>query len=102
MTLIDEPVTTMGADALQAAVFRDHLATQRQDLVTKNAELRGMIEHRSDAGRLRSQVAANEAEVRQLDHMIGRLQHRFGAQRNTSNRNWRDETRLTNPTSPPY
>lgn len=78
VTLIDEPLSTMVADALQAAVFRGHLVAQRKHLVEKTAEIRTMINRRSDTRRLRAVVASNEAEIRQIDSMILRLQHRFG------------------------
>lgn len=79
MTLTNQPLTATGADARQAALFRDDLLARRHRLDQRIAHVRAMIDRRTDSGRLRAIVHGSEAEVRQLDQMITHLHRRYGA-----------------------
>ena len=76
---------TRASDSLQAAYFRGALADQRAlicaEIARQNREL-GSMSTKSDAlaiSRLRREIRANETERRDLDRMIGALDHRFAA-----------------------
>jgi hypothetical protein len=73
-----------GSDSLQAAYFHGALADQRAMLATHVARQNEKLQSMTMAGtnalaitRLRRQVRQNEAEVRQLDHMIEAIDRRF-------------------------
>lgn len=67
------------ADARQGAYFRAELVTRRDGLLEAIAKRRTLIERRSYSSNLRAQVHDAEAEVRQLDRLIARLDRRFSA-----------------------
>jgi hypothetical protein len=75
-----------GSDSLQAAYFRGALADQRAVLAAHIARQNDKLRSMTVAGtnplaitRLRRQVRENEAEIRQLDHMIEAIEQRFSA-----------------------
>ena len=72
MTLTDQE-----ADARQAAYFRAELDGERRQLRDGIVKRRSLIERRTNASGLRTQVHAAELAVRQLDRLIARLDHRF-------------------------
>lgn len=67
------------ADARQGAYFRAELVTRRDGLQELIVKRRAVIERRSYSSNLRAQVHAAEAEVRQLDRLIARLDRRFSS-----------------------
>ncbi|AGB26812.1 hypothetical protein Mycsm_06693 (plasmid) [Mycobacterium sp. JS623] len=75
-----------GSDSLQAAYFRGALADQRALIAAHMARQSSKLQSMTAAGanelaitRLRRQVRENEAEIRQLDRMIGAIDRRFSA-----------------------
>lgn len=77
---------TQGSDSLQAAYFRGALADRRDVLAAhvgrQNEKLRTMAVAGTSAltiTRVRRQVRENEAEIRDLDRMIGAIDRRFSA-----------------------
>jgi hypothetical protein len=75
-----------GSDCLQAAYFRGALADQRAVLTAhvtrQNKKLQAMSMAGTNAmafARLKRQVRENEAEIRDLDRMIGAIDRRFSA-----------------------
>lgn len=82
MTILDAAAAAMAADALQAAHFRESLVAERAQLLDSIVKRRAIIDRRSHANHMRSQVRAAETQVRQLDRLIGQLERRFSAQWN--------------------
>jgi hypothetical protein len=75
-----------GSDSLQAAYFRGALADQRALIATLMGRQTKKLQSMTAVGanamaitRLRRQVRQNEAEIRQLDRMIGAIDRRFSA-----------------------
>ena len=75
-----------GSDSLQAAYFRGALADQRAVIAAHMARQTRKLQSMTAVGanalaitRLRRQVRENEAEIRQLDRMIGAIDRRFSA-----------------------
>lgn len=83
MTLNDDEAANEAADALQAAYFRRSLCDERAHLLAEISKQRDDIIERADEGsthaihRLGSHLRSVEAQVRYLDHLIARLDHRF-------------------------
>ena len=67
------------ANARQGAYFRAELVSQRDQLEDTITKRRALIERRAWASNLRADVHNAEIEVRILDRMIARLDHRFAA-----------------------
>ena len=80
MTIIDDATAGMAADAMQAAQFRVSLVAEREQLLQSIVKRRAIIDRRANANHMRSQVRSAEAEVRQLNRLIDRLDRRFSAQ----------------------
>jgi hypothetical protein len=84
MTLIDDHAAAQGADLMQAAYFRRSLCDERAQLCSEIAERRDYIDRRHErshsdtAQRLGSHLRSAEAQLRYLDRLIARLDHRFG------------------------
>jgi hypothetical protein len=70
-------LTDREADARQAAYFRNELQAERRQLLDGILKRRAIIERRASSSGLRTQVHAAELEVRRLDRLIARLDHRF-------------------------
>jgi hypothetical protein len=67
----------MAAEAQQGAYFRTELVTRRDHLEETILKRRALVERRAYAARLRAEVKAAEAEVRELNWLIARLDRRF-------------------------
>jgi len=86
MPLTDHGATDKAADAMQAACFRSSLCDERAKLCSEIAERRDYIDRRHEhsrsntARRLGSQLRSAESQLRYLDRLIARLDHRFGGQ----------------------
>jgi predicted Zn-dependent peptidase len=86
MSRIDDAAAAQVADAMQAAYFRRSLFDEREQLCSEIAERRDYIDRRHDrsrshtAQRLGSHLRSAESQVRYLDRLIARLDHRFGDQ----------------------
>ncbi|MGB8405876.1 MAG: hypothetical protein WCE30_17580 [Mycobacterium sp.] len=84
MTLVDDHAAVQAADAMQAAYFRRSLCDERAQLCSEIAERRVYIDRRHEhsrsntAQRLGSQLRSAESQLRYLDRLIARLDHRFG------------------------
>ena len=84
MTLLDDQGAA-NADARQAAYFRRSLCDERAHLCSEIAERRDDIDRRQERGyahpaqRLGSQLRSAESQLRYLDRLIARLDHRFGS-----------------------
>jgi hypothetical protein len=71
------------ADALQAAYFRRSLCNERAHLLAEISKRRDDIADRAERGntqalqRLGSTLRSTEAQVRYVDRLIARLDHRF-------------------------
>lgn len=70
-------LTEQEADARQAAYFRSELVVERRHLVDGIRKRRSILDRRAHSSGLRAQVRAAEKEVRRLDLLIARLDHRF-------------------------
>jgi len=76
-------VQELAADALQAAYFRRSLCDERAQLLAEICKGRDDLTKRTDRGnthafhRLGSRLRSVEAQVRYLDRLIARLDHRF-------------------------
>jgi len=85
MTLIDDHAAAEAADTMQAAYFRRSLCDERAQLCSEIAERRDHIDRRHEhsrshtAQRLGSRLRSAESQLRYLDRLIARLDHRFGA-----------------------
>jgi hypothetical protein len=86
VALIDDPATVEAAeaaDALQAAYFRRSLCNERAHLLAEISKRRDDIATRAKRGstygmdRLGSHLRSVEAQVRYVDGLIARLEHRF-------------------------
>jgi hypothetical protein len=83
VTLLDDEAAAEAADTLQAAYFRTSLCEERGHLLAEIAKRRDEITKRTERGstyaidRLRSHLRSVEAQVRYLDGLIARLDHRF-------------------------
>ena len=83
VTLNDDEAADKAADALQAAYFRRSLCHGRAQLLDEISKRRDDIAKRTDRGtthaihRLGSHLRSVEAQVRYLDQLIARLDHRF-------------------------
>lgn len=81
----DEARPVLAADAAQAAYFREWLTEQRNELAARAGKFRDELQQQSEIGapsrtsHLRSQLRSLEAELRYLDCLIARLDHRFVA-----------------------
>ncbi len=79
----DEDGPVMAADAAQAAYFREWLTDRRAELAARAGKFRDELQQQSEIGalsrisHLRSQVRSLEAELRYLECLIARLDHRF-------------------------
>ena len=86
VTLIGDKAAAETADALQAAYFRRSLCAERAQLLAEICTRDDNIAKRIDRGsasamhRLGSYVRSAEAQVRYLDRLIARLDHRFAIQ----------------------
>ncbi|MDT5117157.1 MAG: hypothetical protein QOE30_2896 [Mycobacterium sp.] len=84
MALIDEGAAA-NADALQAAYLRKSLCDERAHLCSEIAERRDYIDRRTGRvtshtnQRLGSRPRSAESQLRYIDRLIARLDHRFGA-----------------------
>jgi hypothetical protein len=87
MPLSDDGATDKAADAMQAAYLRRSLCDERAKLCSEIAERRDYIDRRHEhsrsntAQRLGSQLRSTESQLRYLDRLIARLDHRFGGAR---------------------
>lgn len=79
MVSIDPNEAAWAGNARQGAYFRAELVAQRDQLEDTITKRRALIERRSWASNLRADVRDAETEVRILDRMIARLDHRFAA-----------------------
>lgn len=75
----EDAAAARAADARQGAYFRAELVTRRDGLQDAIAKRRALIDRRAYSSNLRAQVHDAEAEVRQLDRLIARLDRRFAA-----------------------
>jgi hypothetical protein len=86
VTLIHEEAASTAADVLQAAYFRRWLCAERKQLVAEVSKRRDAIAERTERGstsamhRLGSSLRSAEAQVRYVDRLIARLEHRFAFQ----------------------
>ena len=86
VTLIGDKAAAEAADALQAAYFRRSLCAERAQLLAEICKRGDNIAKRTDRGsasathRLGSYVRSAEAQMRYLDRLIARLDHRFAIQ----------------------
>jgi hypothetical protein len=86
MTRIDDAAAAQVADAMQAAYLRRSLFDEREQLCSEIAERRDYIDRRHEhsrshtAQRLGSHLRSAESQLRYLDRLIARLDHRFGDQ----------------------
>ena len=86
VTLIDDKAAAEAADALQPAYFRRSLCAERAQLLVEICKRGENIAKRIDRGsasvthRLGSYVRSAEAQMRYLDRLIARLDHRFAIQ----------------------
>jgi hypothetical protein len=80
VTTLDDAASIEAADAMQAAHFRVSLVSERDQLVDSIAKRRAIIDRRSNANHMRSQVRLAEAEVRHLNRLIERIDRRFSSQ----------------------
>ena len=85
MTILDDAAAELAADAMQAAHFRVSLVAERAQLLDSIVKRRAIIDRRTNANHMRTQVRSAEAEVRHLNRLIERLDRRFPAQWKTSN-----------------
>ncbi len=76
---MDDVAAAVAADAMQAAHFRVSLAAERDQLLASIVKRRAIIDRRTNANHMRSQVRTAEAEVRQLNRLIERLDRRFSS-----------------------
>ncbi len=79
VTIIDETAGAAGADAMQAAHFRESLVAERAQLLDSIVKRRAIIDRRTNANHMRSQVRSAEAEVRYINRLIERLDRRFAS-----------------------
>jgi len=80
VTILDDAAAAVAADAMQAAHFRVSLVEQRNQLMASIVKRRAIIDRRTNANHMRSQVRTAEAEVRHLNRLIERLDRRFSSQ----------------------
>jgi hypothetical protein len=86
MTIIGDHDAAQVADAMQAAHLRNSLCRERAQLSSQIAQRRDHIDRRHEhsrshtAQRLGSQLRSAESQLRYLDRLIARLDHRFGGQ----------------------
>jgi hypothetical protein len=80
VTTLDDAASVEDADAMQAAHFRISLVAERDQLADSIAKRRAIIDRRSNANHMRSQVRLAEAEVRHLNRLIERIDRRFSSQ----------------------
>ena len=85
MTLFDDDAAAKAANALQAAHFRASLCHERARLMGEIAKRRSDLDKRQSRGsiyalqRLGGNLRSVEAEVRQVDGLIARFDHRFAS-----------------------
>jgi hypothetical protein len=90
MTHIDD-AAAQAADAMQAAYLREALNLERAKLCSEIAERQHYIDRRAGRvtshtqRRLGSRLRSVEAQVRYVDRLIARLDHRFGDRQRTCN-----------------